>query len=82
MRRGSARSRQVPRDLTSFFKAQIKDPGAVFHRRADAADLSSDAILIQGDRSRLSEYQSQPQRFSPHVAIDLILSSRESRRKN
>ena len=48
---------------------------AILHRHADADSTSSDFLRIRGDRNHLSDSLDQIRRFSPHVIIDLILSS-------
>jgi nucleoside-diphosphate-sugar epimerase len=49
---------------------------AVLHRNP-TGDYPDDAVVIQGDRNRLSDSLEQIQRFAPQVIIDLILSSGE-----
>ena len=68
---------------------ELRDSGhevALFHRHADAGPAGADVVRnqvvhIQGDRNRLSDYRNQFQRFSPHVIVDLILSSGEQARQ-
>jgi len=54
---------------------------AVFHRCSDVGLADSGVVQIQGDRNRLSDYESQLRRFSPDVIVDLILSSGEQARQ-
>lgn len=54
---------------------------AVFHRRPNVGLGGSGAVLIQGDRNRLSDYEGQFRQFSPEVIVDLILSSGEQARQ-
>ena len=49
---------------------------AVFHRNAHVHP-NEDVVQIKGDRNRLLGSLEQIQRFSPHVIVDLILSSGE-----
>jgi nucleoside-diphosphate-sugar epimerase len=53
---------------------------AVFHRSSDVSIVSS-VVQIQGDRNRLSDYESQLRQFSPDIIVDLILSSGEQARQ-
>ncbi len=54
---------------------------ALFHRRSNAGLADSGVVQIQGDRNRLSDYESQLRRFSPDVIVDMILSSGEQARQ-
>jgi nucleoside-diphosphate-sugar epimerase len=54
---------------------------AVFHRSSDVSSVGSGVVQIQGDRNRLSDYESQLRRFSPDIIVDLILSSAEQARQ-
>src|SRR5712691_3641564 len=48
---------------------------AILHRGAEAASTAPGVLRIRGDRNHLSDSLDAIRTFSPHVIIDLILSS-------